>query len=102
MVCRVCLYFIFFFQAEDGIRDLYETGVQTCALPIWRDLLLRRLAALGVFDAGLHALGLRLGVLLSLLRLGERLHRAALDQLGPELGEQIVVGIDVGDRKSVV
>src|SRR5204862_2544370 len=26
--------FIFFFQAEDGIRDLYVTGVQTCALPI--------------------------------------------------------------------
>src|SRR6266496_4978248 len=26
----------FFFQAEDGIRDLYVTGVQTCALPIWR------------------------------------------------------------------
>src|SRR5438874_7586268 len=25
----------FFFQAEDGIRDLYVTGVQTCALPIW-------------------------------------------------------------------
>src|SRR5690349_23127498 len=24
----------FFFQAEDGIRDLYVTGVQTCALPI--------------------------------------------------------------------
>src|SRR2546427_10649428 len=28
------LYF-FFFQAEDGIRDLTVTGVQTCALPIW-------------------------------------------------------------------
>src|SRR6266496_4303690 len=28
MVC------FFFFQAEDGIRDLYVTGVQTCALPI--------------------------------------------------------------------
>src|SRR5215469_9546826 len=28
--------FFFFFQAEDGIRDLYVTGVQTCALPIWR------------------------------------------------------------------
>src|SRR2546430_16160482 len=28
-------YFIFFFfQAEDGIRDLTVTGVQTCALPI--------------------------------------------------------------------
>src|SRR5688572_19873980 len=26
----------FFFQAEDGIRDLTVTGVQTCALPIWR------------------------------------------------------------------
>src|SRR6266496_4638825 len=28
------LVFFFFFQAEDGIRDLYVTGVQTCALPI--------------------------------------------------------------------
>src|SRR5699024_11283164 len=26
---------IFFFQAEDGIRDRNVTGVQTCALPIW-------------------------------------------------------------------
>src|SRR6266496_5534074 len=25
----------FFFQAEDGIRDLYVTGVQPCALPIY-------------------------------------------------------------------
>src|SRR6266496_6223405 len=25
----------FFFQAEDGIRDLYVTGVQPCALPIF-------------------------------------------------------------------
>src|SRR5690349_22869102 len=30
----VFFFFFFFFQAEDGIRDLYETGVQTCALPI--------------------------------------------------------------------
>src|SRR5690349_25101736 len=29
-------FFFFFFQAEDGIRDLYVTGVQTCALPIFR------------------------------------------------------------------
>src|SRR5206468_5474074 len=27
----------FFFQAEDGIRDLIVTGVQTCALPICPD-----------------------------------------------------------------
>src|SRR5690606_40242251 len=26
----------FFFQAEDGIRDFHVTGVQTCALPIFR------------------------------------------------------------------
>src|SRR6266496_1292376 len=28
------VFSFFFFQAEDGIRDLYVTGVQTCALPI--------------------------------------------------------------------
>src|SRR3712207_7397409 len=33
MIVRVFLYF-FFFQAEDGIRDIGVTGVQTCALPI--------------------------------------------------------------------
>src|SRR2546422_10380501 len=27
----------FFFQAEDGIRDVAVTGVQTCALPICRE-----------------------------------------------------------------
>ena len=27
-------FYFFFFQAEDGIRDLIVTGVQTCALPI--------------------------------------------------------------------
>src|SRR5258707_4065953 len=30
----VLLLFSFFFQAEDGIRDIGVTGVQTCALPI--------------------------------------------------------------------
>src|SRR2546426_1925354 len=28
------IFFFFFFQAEDGIRDYKVTGVQTCALPI--------------------------------------------------------------------
>src|SRR5256886_8288691 len=31
-IARRCMFF--FFQAEDGIRDLTVTGVQTCALPI--------------------------------------------------------------------
>src|SRR2546422_2329901 len=33
---------VFFFQAEDGIRDVAVTGVQTCALPISTRQLLRR------------------------------------------------------------
>ena len=31
---------IFFFQAEDGIRDIGVTGVQTCALPIYTNFVL--------------------------------------------------------------
>src|SRR2546430_3594540 len=33
-LARRSLGLFFFFQAEDGIRDLTVTGVQTCALPI--------------------------------------------------------------------
>src|SRR2546422_6337597 len=32
---RMSLVLFFFFQAEDGIRDVAVTGVQTCALPIY-------------------------------------------------------------------
>src|SRR6266853_4605520 len=32
---KIVFIFFFFFQAEDGIRDLTVTGVQTCALPIF-------------------------------------------------------------------
>src|SRR6266436_7158998 len=36
MFFGVCnFFFVFFFQAEDGIRDVAVTGVQTCALPIY-------------------------------------------------------------------
>src|SRR5690606_40340627 len=31
----------FFFQAEDGIRDFHVTGVQTCALPIFREIMVK-------------------------------------------------------------
>src|SRR5206468_5370795 len=31
----ISILYLSFFQAEDGIRDLIVTGVQTCALPIW-------------------------------------------------------------------
>src|SRR2546429_4394335 len=36
---RLC---VFFFQAEDGIRDVAVTGVQTCALPIFFNRVLRQ------------------------------------------------------------
>ena len=36
-VSKKCVlsFIVFFFQAEDGIRDYKVTGVQTCALPIY-------------------------------------------------------------------
>src|SRR5690349_23474927 len=48
----------FFFQAEDGIRDLYVTGVQTCALPIswsnWRGAAAPASGSNGPASADLH------------------------------------------------
>src|SRR2546430_14368689 len=49
--------FCFFFQAEDGIRDLTVTGVQTCALPIRKDKFGLPVLA---FDAGLKENELRM------------------------------------------
>src|SRR2546422_5600031 len=43
---------IFFFQAEDGIRDVAVTGVQTCALPISWESSANLSAVSGVCDAG--------------------------------------------------
>src|SRR5205809_7600481 len=34
LLCYQRVFIFFFFQAEDGIRDVAVTGVQTCALPI--------------------------------------------------------------------
>src|SRR5690606_39642371 len=45
---------VFFFQAEDGIRDFHVTGVQTCALPIFSQAaasVLMELVAAGQLDA---------------------------------------------------
>src|SRR5947209_17765851 len=40
--------YCFFFQAEDGIRDIGVTGVQTCALPIYEE---KRRISLGLKQA---------------------------------------------------
>src|SRR5215471_4920642 len=49
-------FFFFFFQAEDGIRDLYVTGVQTCALPIsdWRWNRRKQFGHVGIHPFHLH------------------------------------------------
>src|SRR2546422_7229956 len=51
--CNRFLFQIFFFQAEDGIRDVAVTGVQTCALPIFGNL--RLMEADGLKVAGWEA-----------------------------------------------
>src|SRR2546427_10767440 len=58
---RVGLFF-FFFQAEDGIRDLTVTGVQTCALPIYQGRPLRCASARSAdfLPAGRAQIGVRI------------------------------------------
>src|SRR5687767_3214506 len=48
----------FFFQAEDGIRDKLVTGVQTCALPIYRSKKMSRPAT----STWERSISLRLGL----------------------------------------
>src|SRR5690606_40226917 len=41
-----------FFQAEDGIRDFHVTGVQTCALPIFKSYRVAALQRLSLSEPG--------------------------------------------------
>src|SRR2546430_12596657 len=79
---------IFFFQAEDGIRDLTVTGVQTCALPISRPNILisfRFVTACG-----------RVGWQPTLP--GTSLNRTGLLNFVPDGLDQFVVEVDVDLR----
>src|SRR5256885_12097426 len=51
---------VFFFQAEDGIRDYKVTGVQTCALPILFDCFSINLDELSSFSENTFIVSLRL------------------------------------------
>src|SRR3989440_216493 len=71
--------FFFFFQAEDGIRDLIVTGVQTCALPIYRMKTLSRPPS----GAIMRLVGARLGGREKQRRIDEgRVQRHAEVQMG--------------------
>src|SRR5207248_3868185 len=62
----IFLFFFFFFQAEDGIRDRTVTGVQTCALPI-SVFLVSGMVGIGIGDVALFQALPRLGSRISLL-----------------------------------
>src|SRR4030043_1409953 len=91
-------FFFFFFQAEDGIRDVAVTGVQTCALPIWErpDGLLPTLGgqtglnlAVELADAGiLDKYGVKmLGTPLETIKKAEE--RSLFKQLILDIGEPV-------------
>src|SRR5262249_57818853 len=63
----VCMVGVFFFQAEDGIRDWSVTGVQTCALPIsYTPFFVNRLPdAAGVMVGAVVWLGAGFGIVLA-------------------------------------
>src|SRR2546427_5374543 len=93
-----CLFFLFFFffffQAEDGIRDLTVTGVQTCALPIFVEILPDddvRVAAPRVRREDHERVTALLGDLQRVVRVAQREHRLSrrerLDHLGPAPGD---------------
>src|SRR5260221_8169529 len=50
--CCLLIATCFFFQAEDGIRDHCVTGVQTCALPIYFELLDELVNRVGTLPQG--------------------------------------------------
>src|SRR3712207_4623355 len=67
-LCSSCDFF--FFQAEDGIRDIGVTGVQTCALPIYTAAFMRASNAIYEVEEGRpiwKSLPVRVGVTLALV-----------------------------------
>src|SRR5687768_5151338 len=59
------LFCFFFFQAEDGIRDVAVTGVQTCALPIYMKNELQWKDQVGIITGAASGLGLAIAKRLS-------------------------------------
>src|SRR5207249_5584529 len=93
------LFFFFFFQAEDGIRDRNVTGVQTCALPIYLLLHGRRELDAGLLEKlDLHHLGIQL----TRADMEARLVPLALEQMARDCrrSEERRVGKECRSRRS--
>src|SRR3712207_9271762 len=89
----------FFFQAEDGIRDIGVTGVQTCALPICRFCAtLRR-------PGSLHPRALLLYAKRSAIPDSSAVEQSAVNRLvaGSNRSEERRVGksVDLGGRRII-
>src|SRR2546430_8880798 len=85
----VAIVVLFFFQAEDGIRDLTVTGVQTCALPILDRA--ERIVARAGRQSGLVAGALLIDI---------DWFKDVNEKLGPAAGDQLL--ITVGERLNAV
>src|SRR5438034_3358933 len=90
-------FVVFFFQAEDGIRDHCVTGVQTCALPICDDATERRLSVATVNRS--------LALFRIVLRLGRKLGALATVpdmelEKEPQRSEERRVGKECRSRRS--
>src|SRR2546430_2556095 len=81
-----CIECFFFFQAEDGIRDLTVTGVQTCALPICPGL---RWAGMGT-NLIYHLAGGETGTRHMLRQFGPALKWPWTRLEAPELTEELI------------
>src|SRR5256885_7279869 len=94
--------FVFFFQAEDGIRDYKVTGVQTCALPIfpWVD---RAQAEHDAFAEVLRSRGVDVLLLADALRTAlqdDRAHAAGVHAAVDDRSEERRVGKEGRSRWS--
>src|SRR5688572_22177097 len=104
MAALVVVDCFFFFQAEDGIRDLTVTGVQTCALPIYTSLENRVVFAEITRDAILEAFSRPRRIDLHLVDAQQA--RRAVDRivgyrLSPTLWRNVSSGISAGRVQSV-
>src|SRR5216684_5616749 len=96
------LFFFFFFQAEDGIRDVAVTGVQTCALPIcpsifgalWPDAQHAVFPLKGEQRSMIDAVG-QLGILMLLLLTGMETDLRLVRKIGRAAASISVAGIAV-------
>src|SRR2546421_2837850 len=92
------VYDFFFFQAEDGIRDLIVTGVQTCALPIYGGEYITRVRTKGFVIAtiGIPLLtaGLMGGSIYLAVRENTRTMKIAILDDAGGFAESIAKGLD--------